>query len=84
MFCRLIIWFEFIIVMHSCVGNYFNSEYEVGGEQQALNVQPSIAWDGDGGYVMFCLCMGEFIINHLKNRKSSTSQVGLVIKLLTY
>ena len=60
MFCRLIIWFEFIIVIHCCVASYNdNSEYNIGGEQQALSVQSSITWDEGGGYVLFCLCMGE-------------------------
>ena len=64
MFCRLIIWFEFIILVPYCVASYDNNEYYVAGEQQALNVQPAITWDGDGGYVMFCLCMGT--LNHLE------------------
>lgn len=59
MFCSFIIWFEFII-FHCCVVNYAVSQFNVGGEQQALNVQSSVTWDADGGYIVFCLCMGRF------------------------
>lgn len=58
--CRsFIIWFEFIL-LHSCVSSSNGvSEFNVGGEQQAIDVQASITWDADGGYIMFCLCMGK-------------------------
>ena len=58
MFCSFIIWFEFIILFHSCVGDYGANEFSVGGRQHVLDVESAITWDGDGGYLMFCLCMG--------------------------
>ena len=62
MFCSFIIWFEFIILFHLSYGDNgvygATDPYGVGGGQQVLDVEPSITWDADGGYIMFCLCMG--------------------------
>lgn len=61
MFCRIIIiWYECLLIV-----NHVTGDYGVGGEQRVLDVQPSVTWDREGGYIMFCLCMGEFAIEML-------------------
>ena len=58
MYCRLIIWFELLLLYNCCVESYHGSEFDVAGGQQALHLQSSVTWDRHG-YVMFCLCMGK-------------------------
>lgn len=46
--CHLLTW-SFVVS-----GDY---EFPVG--QPPVDARAAISWDRDGGYVMFCLCMGE-------------------------
>ena len=60
MYSCVFIMFKYLWACLLCWPCYVSSDYDLTGSQQPIAGRAAIRWDGDGGYVMFCLCMGRW------------------------